>query len=566
MRRLLGFFVAMLIVALIGFALYRSGPSLPDRGVLVIELGGELEEAPPVDAVARFTARGPALPTVLLQLEKAAADPRVVAVLLHLRPLRVGYARIQELRDAVERTRTAGVSVIALLDVASFNATREVYLASAADRTYVTAGYLGPLAGITGEYIFLGGLFERIGVSIEYERIGEYKSAPESLAAQKMSEPAREVANAILDGLFTQVVQGIAEGRELEIEQVRALVDAPPSTAHDFVEAELADGIASRRNVLSEAGLETAEEIEFADYLQVDPATLGIRDGPALALIFGSGTIVQSGSGLFAPRFTADRISKALEEAAENDDVSAIVLRINSGGGSAQASDAIWQAVRDARKQKPVVVSMADAAASGGYYIASGADAIVAEPATLTGSIGVFLTRPNLQELYAKLDVGTEVISRGPFSAIAASSVPMTDQMREQARHIVRSLYDDFLERVATGRGMETERIDQLGRGRVWLGESAHELGLVDEFGGLYAAVARAKAEAGIEPEVDPRRMIYPGPRGLRDQLRGLLQGSVASYLATELGLPHLPEGVHRWLVALDSPFAYLPEHWVIVH
>jgi protease-4 len=563
MRRLIGFLAATLVVGLIAYALYSAEPRIPDRGVLVVELSGNLEEAPPLDAIAQVTARGLALPTVLLQLEKAAADRRIVAVLLHIRRLELGFARIQELRDAVSRVRAAGTSVVALLDVASFNATREVYLASAAERTYVTASYLGPLAGIAGEYVQLGGLMDKIGVRFEYERVGKYKSAPESLTERTMSEPAREVANDILDGVFGQILSGIGAGRKLEVLRVRELIDAPPSTARDYLKSGLADAIASRRDVLQQAGFETAEEVKYEDYVGVDPASLGLRDGPAVALIFGSGPILQNGGGLGAASFTARRINEALEQAVETEEVRAIVLRINSGGGSAQASDAIWQMVRTVRERKPVVVSMADAAASGGYYVASAADAILAEPATLTGSIGVFFARPALDALYEKLDIGTEVIARGPFAQIGASSVPMTPEMRELTRRIVRSLYEDFLARVSTGRGIDTERVDQLGQGRVWLGEKALELGLVDEVGGLYAAVARAKREAGIEPEVDPRRLVFPGPRSFREQLRDLLRGSITRFVGETVGLPRLPDGLYQWLVALDSPFAYLPEHWI---
>ena len=563
MRRLIGFLVATLVVGLIAYALYSAAPRVPDRAVLVVELSGNLEEAPPLDAVAQVTARGLAQPTVLLQLEKAAADRRIVAVLLHIRRLELGFARIQELRDAVERVRTAGTSVVALLDVASLNATREVYLASAADRTYVTSSYLGPVAGIAAEYVHLGGLMDKLGVRFEYERIGKYKSAPELLTERTLSEPAREVANAILDGVFAQILSGIAAGRALEVERVRELIDAPPSTAQDYLEAGLADAIASRRDVLEQAGFETAEEVKYENYVGVDPADLGLRDGPAVALIFGSGPITQDSPGLRGPSFTARRINKALEQAVESEEVQAIVLRINSGGGSAQASDEIWQVVRSVRERKPVVVSMADAAASGGYYVASAADAIIAEPATLTGSIGVFFARPALGDLYEKLDLGTEVLARGPFAAISASSVPMSPEVRELTRRIVRSLYDDFLARISAGRGIDTERIDSLGQGRVWLGETALELGLVDELGGLHAAVARAKREAGIAPEVDPRRIVFPGPRSLREQLRDLVSSSIASWVGDAIQVPLATSDLYRWLVALDSPFAYLPEHWI---
>ena len=195
-------------------ALWQSGPRIPEGSVLVVELAGQLAEAPPVDTLSRLNARGPALPTMLLLLEMAGADERISAVLLHIRSLDIGYARIQELRDAVLRIRSAKKQVVALLDLADFNATRELYLASAADQVFVVPGFLGPLAGIAGQAIFLGSLFEKIGVRYEYVRIGDYKSAVETFAASEMSEPARQMTNELFDGPLRTDHLGDRQGQE----------------------------------------------------------------------------------------------------------------------------------------------------------------------------------------------------------------------------------------------------------------------------------------------------------------------------------------------------------------
>lgn len=570
MRRAVAFWMALGVVALIGWSLLTAGPRIPDRAVLAIPLAGTLADAPAMDAVARWTSRGPALPTLILQLEKAAQDDRIVGVLLRVRGLQAGFAQIQELRDSLERVRQAGTRVVVLLDLASFNATRELYLASAADRVFAVPGLLAPLAGIAGEFLHLGGSFEKLGIRIEYERVGKYKSAPEMFSGEEMSEPAREVATDLLDRIYRQVVEGIAAGRGLEAARVRELIEAAPASARELIEAGLVDGEATSETVIDASGLEGAERIEYGQYLHVDPRDLRLRNGPTVGLVFANGTITQSAGRFAGSAFTEDRVVQALKDAASDEEVRAIVLRIDSGGGSAQASDAIWQAVRAARERKPIVVSMGNAAASGGYYVASGADAIVAEPATLTGSIGVFFIRPALGDLYRKLGISADVMTRGSFAAIGATSVPMSPSVRARARELVRSMYDTFLDRVSTGRGLDLERVDALGQGRVWLGESAREDGLVDEIGGLHAAVARAQREAGIAPEVDPARVIFPGPRSLQAQLRALLQGSLRTLLLRALALDPLPEGLEQvWALLegpMDGPVVYLPEDWVVLH
>jgi protease-4 len=568
MRRLITIALILGVAAMIGYALLRSGPRIPETSVLVLELGGRLEEAPAIDALQQLTARGPALPTLLLQLEKAAADLRIKAVLMRIRALDIGYARVQELRDAVSRVREAGKPVIALLDLASLNATRELYLASSADKIYLVPGFLGPFAGIAGQYLHLGGFFEKLGIQVEYERVGDYKSAPEMFAAREMSEPARQTFNELLDGLFTQIVGGIAAGRGLDAARVRQLVEAAPSTAAEYTAAGLADGVADQEEIFEREGLEDADELLWDTYLQVDPRDLGLRTGPQIALIFGDGPIVQGEHGRPPRRrtFAADTIAEALEQAGEEEDVRAIVLRINSGGGSALASDQLWRKLRKVSEKKPVVVSMADAAASGGYYVASGANAIIAEPASLTGSIGVFFLRPALSGLYRKLDIGSEVLARGRHAAIAAGDEPFTPEQRERTSHFVRALYQGFVERVSTGRGVSTEEVDRLGQGRIWLGEAALAHGLVDELGGLYAAVKRAKVEAELDADVDPERVIFPGPRKLIEQVRNLMQGGLAGWLMERTLPVELPEILRSAPFLVEGDLAYLPPYWIEIH
>jgi protease-4 len=565
MRRVVVFLLFVAIVFTILYALYPESAAIPDSAVLVVQLGGDLDESPPVDPLSGLLAEGLALPTLLLPLEKAAVDERVRGVLLQIRSLQVGYARIQELRDAIERVRRTGKPVAALIDLTSLNATRELYLASAAEHVYLVPGFVGPFAGIAGEYLFLGEMIEKVGVRMEYERMGEYKSAPESLAERKMSPETRVMLDQILDTLFQQIVVGIALGRDLEADGVKGLVDEAPATIQAYLEADLADGVASLDEVVELLGGEEAEQVLLQTYVDVDPRVLGLRTGPAIALVFGEGAIVQTSGrrGFGAKVFAADRVLGALREAVDDPEVQAIVLRINSPGGSPLASDEVWRAIRDAREQKPVVVSLADAAASGGYYIASAADAVIAEPATLTGSIGVFLLRPSLGELYEKIGVNAELLTRGRKAGVTTSALPLTPEQRELTREIVGSLYDQFLERVSEGRGMTAEQVDAVARGRVWLGETAHTLGLVDEVGGLQAAVERAKREAGIDPGADPARLVYPGPRSLAEQIQDLFGADTFAPWLAALGPLGPPDALRAWLHVTPGEPAYLPVDWL---
>jgi protease-4 len=565
MRRLIAVLIAVLVIGMILASLMSSGPAVEDGSVVIVDLAGTLEEAPAIDVLDQLTADGPALPTLLLALEMAAADERIRGVILHVREVGAGYARIQELRDAIGRLRDQDKSVIALLDLESFNATREYYLASAADKIFIDRGSLGPLAGIAGQYVHLGNLLERLGIDVEFARVGQYKSAVEMFAEPEMSEPARQMATAIIDGVYSQIVDGIAEGRGLSRARVEALIDQAPGTALEYVSSKLADGVAGTHEVFEAAGFKDAPRIKLADYARTDPRSLGLRKGPKIALVFGDGAISRTGAGL-SRGFSTDDVARALEDAGEDESIEAVVLRINCGGGSALASEQIWRTVRKLREEKPVIVSMADAAASGGYYIASGADAILAQPATLTGSIGVFVLRPSIAALYEKLDVGVEVITRGQHAGIGGSDQPLSPVQYERTQSLVQSAYRDFLSRVAEGRETEPAEIDRLGQGYVWLGDAALERGLIDELGGLFEAVQVAKERAGIDPDVDPVRVVFPGPRSLGQQFQDMLRSELPARLRRSLLPIELPEILQWAWIAREGRVSYLPAHWVHVY
>jgi protease-4 len=283
----------------------------------------------------------------------------------------------------------------------------------------------------------------------------------------------------------------------------------------------------------------------------VDPAKVGFSPTASFALVYGSGTVT-SGEGhagpTGAPVFASETVSKALEDAANDPDISAIVFRIDSPGGSGLASDVVWQATQRARaKGKPLIASFSDVAASGGYYVAAGADAIVASPGTITGSIGVLVVRPVLAGLLAKLEIGAETITRGAHADLQLGSRPLSPESRELLRREVDSFYALFVKRVADGRPLDVPGVDAVGRGRVWTGAQAAERGLVDELGGLHEAVARAKVALSLDPNTDVALVPYPPPRPLAAQIAELF-GQVQAREAAERPLAKWLRPLERWL------------------
>jgi protease-4 len=306
----------------------------------------------------------------------------------------VGWGKAQEIRAAFEQVRHSGRRVIAYLEIEKYGSNVEYYVASAAEEIHLAPATRSPFAGLAAEYLFFGGLFEKLGVEVEYERIGRYKSAVESLAERSMSEPSREMANSLLDSIETQFVSAIAQGRGLTPTRVRAIIDEAPATADELVTSGLVDGVSYFDELVESLG--EPPLVEDSDWARVDAETLGFSPEATLALVYGSGPVVtgegntdRSGDPVLASRTVAE----ALGDAADDPEIDGIVFRVDSPGGSALASDLVWHAVDHAQESgKPVIVSFSDVAASGGYYVASGADVIVADPATLTGSWAVCST------------------------------------------------------------------------------------------------------------------------------------------------------------------------------
>ena len=443
-------------------------------------------------------------------LQRAKKDKTVKGMVLKLGASGYSMARAQEMRDAILDFRTSGKEVICYMELAGNSG---YYLATACDKILLNpAGYLS-LNGFRSEVTFYKGIMDKIGIEADLYSMGKYKSASEMFTREDMSDAHRESLNSLLDDLSDQMVGGIAEGRGISSDEVWRGIDGGPYTAREAVNAGLVD------DLIYEDQLEEVEEQAFGKGVtKLDFELYGGHryhrydwsEAPKLAVIYAAGMITPGksmfteiqGSPLFPfPRIMgSETITDAIKKAREDSSIKAIVLRINSGGGSVFASDLIWREVMLAKNEKPLVVSMGGAAASGGYYVATPADVIVAEPGTVTGSIGVIAGKVSLRGFYDKLGINKEILKRGKNSDIYSTYAGFTDEQREIVNRQIREIYDDFINKVAQGRNMTVEAVEEVAQGRVWTGRQARDNGLVDESGGLQLAVSIAKSKAGLKP------------------------------------------------------------------
>lgn len=451
---------------------------------------------------------------LLGRLRLASTDPRVEGVLVHLQRAPGSLAKLEEARAELLRIKENGKKVVVYLDGSASNGT--YYLASAADLVVLhPAGEL-ELIGLSAESMYLRGLLDRLGVEPQFAKRSAYKSAPETFTNTEGSSAAREQLNAMLDDLSAVWTEGIGTARSRDAEEVGRLVDGGPYTAEEAKEAGLVDRLAYPDE------LEGLLEEEFGKRPRMDEAyarsrdTRGWRNPREIAVVVVDGAIVRGrsrGPGFFGGGFTsgADTIVDQLDEARERLAVKAVVLRVDSPGGSAFASDEIWRAVRRLEKAgKPVIVSMGSVAASGGYYVSAGGRAIFAQPSTITGSIGVY-AGPflDMSDLFDKVGLNTELYTRGRKAGMYSTSKPLDAVEFDALDHMVGATYAQFKDRVATGRKLSPDDVEAVAQGRVWTGVRAQRQGLVDEFGGFHDALERARHEADIPEKAEVDVVIY---------------------------------------------------------
>ena len=470
--------------------------ALPDRIVLTADWRASLgETAGPPDLLNLRFRPPPTVTDTVLALDAAARDPRVRGLVVRLAETEHGFAVAQELREAVLRFRAAGKFAIAEADTFGElgSGNEGYYIATACESIALQPGGIVGLTGIAVQIPLARDLLASLGIRMEVLRRAEFKSAFESLTDTELSGPNREQLDALLDSLNGQLVAGIAEQRKLTPEQVQALIDRGPLSADEAREAKLVDMLYYHDQTMASAlGRAQGEAVDLESYLARGLPNVG-QPAAHIALVRAAG-LVRRGEGALGTEIAADDLVETLDEVARDPELAAVLLRLDTGGGSAVASESIRRALVELRSaRKPVIVSMGNSAASGGYWIAMGADRIVAQPATLTGSIGVIGGKPVLEEAWRKLGVNWATITRGAHAADWSINEPFSDSARARVDALIGWLYDRFTSLVAEARGLPQARVEQLARGRVWSGEAAARLGLVDTLGGLDEALAAVR-------------------------------------------------------------------------
>ncbi len=491
--------------------------------VLELDLTDGIAEEPPADPVsAVLTMRRPRLADLLDGLRRARRDQRVRALVVKVGGRPIGLATVQEIRRAVEEFRDAGKLTVAWAETfGEFSAGNvPYYLATAFDTICLQpSGDLG-LTGIAMERYFLRGTLDQLGVDFQVAKRHEYKSAAEQLTERSFSGPAREATERLAASVTDQLTEAIVERRRLDPVKVRELIDRGPFLARQAHEAGLVDELGYRDEVYARVKRHAGPDailLPLGRYQRSRALAERARSLPSpkqrhVALVYATGPIRRGRSGrgpLSGGAMGSDTISAALRAATADDGARAILLRVNSPGGSYVASDTIWREVVRARNAgKPVVVSMGDVAASGGYFIAMAADAIIAQAGTITGSIGVLSGKPVLSELLGRAGVTTDSVTEGAHSDMFKTTRPFSEDEWALVNDWLDHIYADFTGKVAEGRRMSVDRVHELARGRVWTGADALANGLVDELGGMDRAAAIARRRAGL-PATAPLR-IYP--------------------------------------------------------
>ncbi len=492
----------------------------PAYGILKLEVSGELPEEPMEHRLLGLVQRRrDDYFSLLALLRWAREDTDLHAVLLRCDNLRVGWAKVQELRRSLTALRQAGKAVWVYMPHAGI---REYVLASAADQVVLTPAGTLDVAGLSSEVTFIAGTLKKLGIEAELVQMGKYKSAAETFTRSDMSAPHREMAESLIQDLYDQVVQAIAEGRRSETDMVRALLDRGPFTAREAEQEHLVDALLYEDEVEERlrAQFDNAAVIERPAYFRRRARKVRrevLRQAhPSIGLLHVTGTIKTGDSISGTDRTSAcgsAAVARDLKALRERRDISAVVVRVSSPGGSGLASDLIWHELVRTRKQKPVVVSFGDVAASGGYYIGVAGTPVLAEPGTITGSIGVLAGKALLKGLYDQLGVTKQVLSRGRHVALYSDYIPLGEDERSRLQAEAEFFYADFVNKVAAGRQLSAEAVEAAAEGRVWSGRQAKGLQLVDQLGGIENALDEAKILAGLPPEARVTVERYPRPR-----------------------------------------------------
>ena len=524
---------ALSIMCLVGMvASESSSKNVSDNSVLVINLNGTMTERSDEDIMSLINSteiKCLGLDDVISAIEKAKANDNIKGIYIEAGMFSAdSYASLQAVRRKLLEFKKSGKWIVAYGDIYTQST---YYLSSVANKVLLNPSGQIDWRGMAAQPMFFKDVMEKFGVKMQLSKVGTYKSAPEMFTADKMSEPNREQITVYINGLWQNICQGVSESRGISIDKLNAYADGlfTFSDPKDYVSAKFVDKLTYTDGIKKEinALLKNEADEDINTITLADMATVKApkKKGEEIAVYYAYGDIVdEAGSAISqGHNIVGKDVCKDLQDLMNDDDVKAVVLRVNSGGGSAYASEQIWHYVEMLKQKKPVVVSMGGMAASGGYYISSGANWIVAEPTTLTGSIGIFGMFPDFSGLLTqKLGVKFDEVKTNKFSAFGTMARPFNEEEMSYLNKYIERGYALFRSRVAQGRKMKIEEVETIAQGRVWLGQDAFKNKLVDELGGLDKAVAKAAQLAKLK---EYHTAAYPSKSSLFEQFANKLNG-----------------------------------------
>jgi len=513
-----GALIALLVIIVILLGLFILGgfiylqfnqePYVPEKAYLKIDLGGSIVEAVPT-RFPGMSGSALSIQDLWYTLERAARDPRIRGVLLRVHSLETGFAKVEEIGRLIRKFAASKKPVAAFIIDGGL---KEYYLASFAGKVILFEGGILSVSGIAAEALFLKNTLSKLGVQADFFHIGDYKTASNTFTEERMTPAHRESTQALIDDLYQAVIEGIAVNRGLGVAEVKKIIDRSPLPPEEYVKAKLIDSLGNEDDLFKLMPA-TYPEVEFRSYAKTR-SPLPFSGSKKIAVIFASGEINMGQSGgrsLFGGDVLgADTLAAQLRQSRNNFAVKAVVLRVDSPGGSAVASDVILREAELLAQKKPLVISMSDVAASGGYWIALSAQKIFAEPETITGSIGVLSGKFVLKGLYDKIGVSKEIVKTSEFAGMYSDYQPFSEGERQKVLAEMERIYDDFVAKVADNRKLAVADVDKIARGRVWSGRAALKLGLIDGLGGLGDALAEARKLARIPLRESIGVRIYP--------------------------------------------------------
>lgn len=577
---MLGFLLASFLMFLIFFGIIISVASfskkevvlVPEKTILVMNLNQEIKDRSNDNPLSYLnfgsgsSSKPLGLNDIVHNLKKASKDSNVSGIFLELTDIPAGQATLEEIRNSLLDFKKSGKFIVAYSEVFT---QKSYYLASVADKVYLNPAGDMEFKGLVAQVMFFKGLLDKIDVEAQVIRHGKFKSAVEPFIMDKMSPSSKEQTLTFISGMWNHMLNGISVSRKISVPELTEIADQYKlQSANDAVSLKFVDKLMYKDEVLDELKTRVKKtNVKDINFMRIGkyanaPETEKESGKNKIAVIYASGSII-SGEGN-DDNIGSERISKAIRKARLDEKVKAVVLRVNSPGGSALASDVIWREVVLTKKVKPVVVSMGDVAASGGYYIACAANKIFAYPNTITGSIGVFGIIPNMKEMFNKnLGITFDEVKTNPYADYIPTTRPMSEVEKQIITKDIEDIYSNFIQHVAEGRKMTKEQIDSIGQGRVWSGVDAKRIGLIDEFGGLQDAIAEAAKLAGLK---EYRTWELPVQKDPFEQIMETFSGDNSSKLLMkkELGAAYPYFQYLSQLSKMEGIQALMPFEYII--